>query len=141
MLFPPLFALGVYAILSYVALPLWRRYSQQTRRQLEATHPLARYAPLGGASPADAFNEFANRVSALIGRPRRTSEGAEGYLGDEELEEGGLLHVSDGERGFGNVNGPDEDGGRRLSRELEGGFMDDSSDEEGHDDGRRLRLG
>ena len=48
------------------------------------------------------------------------------FLGDEELEEGNMLH-----NGENRVSGAGEPGnGRRLSRELEGGFMDDSDDED-----------
>ena len=46
-----------------------------------------------------------------------------------------ILHADrDGHGGDGAVGG-----GRRLSRELEGGFMDDSDDDERPEDMRRLR--
>lgn len=62
---------------------------------------------------------------------RRRASGGESLLGDEELEEG-LLESADQRR----ISG--EEGERRLSRELEVGFRDESDDEDGEDKrGRR----
>lgn len=144
-LLPPLLALGIYVVLSYILLPLWRRFFQRDRQHSIVTYPFARYTPLGGSSPTEAFNEFAARVSALIGRSRRTSAEAEGFLGDEELEEGNLLHGTGEDRMINASNGVNttsiNQGGRRLSRDLERGFIDDSDDEDGDGDSRRIRLG
>lgn len=86
------------------------------------------------------------RVSDLLGRARRDSlnGGVEGFLGDEELEEGvgggdGFGIVGRGGMGSGGGDGMVE-GGRRLSRELEGGFMDDSSDDDDDDVDRGRRI-
>lgn len=57
-------------------------------------------------------------------------------MGDEELEEG-FLDVQRDIRGDRERQCGEEEG--RLSRDLEGGFRDESSDEE-EDEGRRGRL-
>ena len=55
---------------------------------------------------------------------RRVSTASDEMFGDEELEEG-LGGQGEIERA-----GIDTDDGRRLSRELEAGFMDDSDEED-----------
>ncbi len=73
-------------------------------------------------------------MQGLVGWPRRNSAASgESLLGDEELEEGlADQGLGRGRRGIDGGAGANAD--RRLSRELEGGFMDDSDEEE---DGRR----
>lgn len=87
------------------------------------------------------------RVSDLLGRARRDSlnGGVEGFLGDEELEDVGSVGrgvgCEDGERNYGaRRNNNDPNGERRLSRELERGFMDDSSEEGDEGSNRRGML-
>lgn len=102
--------------------------------------------PLGvNTAPTQAFQDLAARVTALVGRSYSISSAGDGFLGDEELEEGNLLHSSAvSNRRVGDCRedaaveelGPEN--GRRLSRELESGFMDDSDDDEGV---RRIHLG
>ena len=69
-----------------------------------------------------------------MGRSRRLSSGEDSldgglFFGDEELEEGNMLHEN---RATSEDAGRGDQGGRRLSRELEGGFMDDSDEEAGN---------
>ncbi|MCJ1446118.1 MAG: hypothetical protein MMC23_006623 [Stictis urceolatum] len=119
---PPLVALAIYFGAIYFLLPLYRR--RQTYSQ---------YLPVALA-PSDEPG-FVSRtrgriqervrsfVEERIWHRRSSSGGAEFNFGDEELEED--LHT-------GHLNGLSEDaetGGRRLSRDLEAGFRDDSDDD------------
>ena len=67
---------------------------------------------------------------------RRRTQSFDTYFGDEELEEGFEapgVNTADTRRSSG------EEDGRRLSRELEAGFRDDSDDEDGAgNDDRRM---
>ena len=76
-------------------------------------------------------------MSDLLGRARSDSLNGEvgRFLGDEELEEG-VYGGGELRRGTGE-DGGEVGSGRRLGRELEGGFMDDDSDEE---EGERRRI-
>ena len=109
--------------MTYALLPFYKRYILTSR-----------YTPLpnGIASdPSQAFSDLRDRVTSLLGRARSNS-GIERYLGDEELEEGTLSgRPSEGRGGTGEW---------RLSRELEGGFMDDSDEEEEDEAGRIRRV-
>lgn len=124
LLVPPLLALIIYLVTVNILLPLYRRISPPRSR---STSSLPSFLP--------AF--LRKRLSSLqirdfVQLPRRRSlSGEESLLGDEELEEG-LLESADG-RGRGG-----EECERRLSRELEVGFRDES-DEEEEDGGRRGR--
>ncbi|MCJ1459185.1 hypothetical protein MMC28_009562 [Mycoblastus sanguinarius] len=129
LLFPPLFALLLYLLTSYILIPYYRRFRAHSSYTLLPS----------SASPSHLAPNLFSRVSTLLGRPRRNSDTSEdSLLGDEELEEGLSESVlQDGRSGTGGVADM-EDGERRLSRELERGFRD-SSDEEEEPRGQRRR--
>lgn len=135
---PPLLALIIYLFAIYIALPLYRHFSPS--RHFSAS-------TLPSILPASLRSRLSSvQLRELIRFPRRGSlSGEESLLGDEELEEG--LLESTGERGRGGGGGGGASGGgsggggeyeRRLSRELEVGFRDESDEEdEGDRRGRR----
>ena len=116
---PPLLALIIYLLAINVLIPLYRRLSP-SRGASTSTLPTFLPAFLRKRLSGLQFRD-------LVHFPRRRSlSGEESLLGDEELEEG-LLESADG-RGNGG-----EDCERRLSRELEVGFRDESDDEDRED--------
>ncbi|MCJ1376314.1 hypothetical protein MMC20_007556 [Loxospora ochrophaea] len=131
-LLPPLFAALLYLLTTYLLLPLYRHH----RRNHTSYLPLS--------TPSTARPPLLHRLLSLFSPfPSSRRPSLTPYLGDEELEEGLLSHH---ETRFPNhptehaVNTADDDvsSERRLSRELEGGFRDDSSSD-GEERGRRPR--
>ena len=140
---PPVFALLLYLLTTYLFLPLYHRLRTQSTYTL---------LPNSLSSPSPESIPFArgllSRLSTLLGRDdndndrRNSFNGAESLLGDEELEEGfGELSrsISAQERN-GRIAEAAQAGESegRLSQELERGFRD-SSDEEEDDRRRRVR--
>ena len=126
LLVPPLLALIIYLLAIYIILPLYRHISSS--RNFSASS-------LPSIVPASLRNRLSGiQLRDLVQFPRRRSlSGEESLLGDEELEEG-LLESTDGRGG----GGGGEECERRLSRELEVGFRDESDEEdEGDRRGRR----
>lgn len=124
LLLPPLFALALYLLTSYVLLPLYRTY--------RARHPSSAYTLL---SPITNRLSDNLRIPAFLGLRRRGSaDSGDSLLGDEELEEGFGL---DGGGGDGRAR--EERGGERLSLELERGFKDESESDEDERDRTRTR--
>lgn len=130
---PPLLALIIYLSAIYIIFPLYRHFSPSRNFSASA---------LPSILPASVRNRLSGvQLRDLIQFPRRRSlSGEESLLGDEELEEG-LLESTDergrrvgGGRGGGGGGGGGEEYERRLSRELEVGFRDESDEE---DDGDR----
>lgn len=126
---PPFFALLLYLLISYLLLPLltrWRSRQRTTQRSL--TRSVIDRLP----------SSLTDRVASFFPYRRQSTSSGGSLLGDEELEEGFLDVDSElhGQRG-GRREEAEEEG--RLSRDLEGGFRDESSDEE-EDEGRRGRL-
>ena len=106
LLLPPLFALSIYLLSVYLILPLYQRFRASQPRGYSVLQPFTQHLP----SATRLFNR------------RDSSVSADSLLGDEELEEG----LRADEQVF-RRDGREE---RRLSRELERGFKDDSDEEE-----------
>lgn len=121
MLIPLLLALIFYLLIINIFLPLYRRLPPS---RAFSTSNFSKFLP---ASLRNRLSGLQLRDLAHFSR-RRSLSGEESLLGDEELEEG-FLDSAEGGRNGG------EDGERRLSRELEVGFRDESDDED--DDGDR----
>lgn len=123
-LIPPLSALLLYLLITYLILPYYRRL------RLHSSYTLlpSSFSPPSSDSVSFAQGLF-SRVSSLLGR-RGSGSGAESLLGDEELEED-FVGLSDSMTGARHdvARTADADSERRLSHELERGFRD-SSDEE-----------
>ncbi|KAI0124134.1 hypothetical protein BJ170DRAFT_638232 [Xylariales sp. AK1849] len=134
---PALISLLLFLFSTYLLLPLWRQYRQR----------YSQYLPLDTISSHT--SSFRSRVQNTIAKWLIPSEWRMGSMRDrlvtadtdsvsgfdtddgEELDE-----VSEEERRRrhalsldANVVGRGEDSGRRLSRDLEEGFMDDSEEE------------
>ena len=114
LLLPPLVALLLYLLIIHLALPLYYRF--YTRHRASATF-LSR--------SQDIIRNHIFSFIRFLHIPQRNNNSTSGdsLLGDEELEEG-LLDDSSLPNG-----GRDADNERRLSRELEAGFRDESDDE------------
>lgn len=130
LLIPPLVALACYVLISYLVFPWYNRYRERRTYSLVPDGLLPESISSRMEAGA-ATNTVARIVQALSGAMlraagsqgyRRGSEGSlQGFgIGDEELEEGVVGQT---------VQGLQEVPHGRLSRELEGGFMSDSSDE------------
>ena len=126
---PPLIALAIYLIIVYAIVPLYRhraRYSQyipislplsssNTGRQGFVSR--ARERVLDVLSPFGIGNRW---------RRRGSQASVDSVFGDEELEDG----MGIGEVVVANSRNSDAAEDRRLSRELEVGFRDDSDEED-----------
>ncbi|TAQ89262.1 hypothetical protein B7494_g2407 [Chlorociboria aeruginascens] len=142
LLIPAITSLLLYLLISYLLAPLWRRchprYSQYLpldaissrttpwRQQVQSV--LTRYL-----SPSSWASDYARN---------QQREGAEGQIGSDFDEEDGeeLFEVDDNRREALSLDARRgrDDFGRRLSRELEEGFKDDSDDEDGDDQRRSI---
>ncbi|OIW30028.1 hypothetical protein CONLIGDRAFT_680819 [Coniochaeta ligniaria NRRL 30616] len=131
LIIPALISLILYLVLTYLVLPLWTRY--RTRYS---------YNPLPLAPSLDSLSSHTSglraRIQSVAGRfivpsawRRRTdvvsAEDEEEGLDFEDGEE--LGHVNAGRREAGRDGRGARDDVRRLSRDLEEGFMDDSDEE------------
>lgn len=130
LLLPPLFALALYFIATYLILPYYRNL------RARSSYSLLPSSQSPSNNPSLTSRLFSH-IQTLVGRSKRRAS-SNSLLGDEELEEGFEDLSEDVIRG-GNDVAVDSmpDGGRRLSRELEGGFRDSSDEEE--EDRRRVR--
>ncbi|KAF6241428.1 hypothetical protein HO173_000138 [Letharia columbiana] len=130
-LLPPIFALALYALTTYLVLPYYRHLRARSSYSLLPSSQSSSNNP-------SLTTRLLSRIQALVGRSKRRAS-SNSLLGDEELEEG-FDNLSDEViRGRDDVAvDSDTEGDRRLSRELEGGFRD-SSDEDDDDRGRGRR--
>lgn len=134
LIIPALISLILYLIISYAIVPIWKRYRGRYNNYLPLDSITTRTTSLR--------HRIQNAVfSRLIPSTWRRDFGGERYavsaedgtgsdFDDEEGEE--LYEVDDGHREALSLDarrGRDIDG-RRLSRDLEEGFKDDSDDEE-----------
>ena len=147
LLIPPALAIALYLLISYTLLPLWHRYRERaTYTALPAALPSSivntlpsTLSPAATSTITKIVTKLSNMMLSATGtvgvRYRRTSEGSlQGFdLGDEELEEG----ISAVDRAVVGNRGDSMRGDRRLSRDLESGFMDDSDSDSGHERMRR----
>lgn len=130
-LLPPIFALALYALTTYLVLPYYRHLRARSSYSLLPSSQSSSNNP-------SLTTRLLSRIQALVGRSKRRAS-SNSLLGDEELEEG-FDNLSDEViRGRDDVAvDSDTEGDTRLSRELEGGFRD-SSDEDDDDRGRGRR--
>ncbi len=139
---PALISLSIYLLLSYAIIPLYRQHRQR----------YAQYLPLETISQhtSSLRSRISNAIVRLLlpsawfnGRPPGGRYGpgeGDGSLFDEDEGEGLVGFDIDSQRREG-LEGPNdtETSDRRLSRDLEEGFQDESDNEEtqGH---RRMAL-
>jgi len=129
LLLPPLSALLLYILTTYLLLPYYRRLRSYST-----------YSVLPSSPDSTAFAQgLFSRINDCLGGRRDSANGAGSLLGDEELEEG-FGDISNTIAEQDTIGRMAEDGRgneSRLSQELERGFRDSSDDEE--DDRGRAR--
>ncbi|MCJ1433774.1 hypothetical protein MMC27_003139 [Xylographa pallens] len=127
---PPLVALAIYLVIVYVLLPLYRQ-RQRYAHYIPVSLPPA-YSPSGQQSfISRARQRVLNAIthsgaSSRWGR-RGSQTSADSMFGDEELEEGFGIDGVPEERGRRDSEVRED---RRLSRDLEVGFRDDSDEDD-----------
>ena len=128
-LVPPLIALAIYLIIAYTILPLYRRRARYSQ-YIPIPLPLSSSNIGGRGFVSRARERVLDALSPLgIGnrwRRRGSQSSVDSMFGDEELEEGTGI----GEITVANRRNSDAGEDRRLSRELEVGFRDDSDEED-----------
>lgn len=130
-LLPPIFALALYALTTYIILPYYRHL------RARSTYSLLPSSQSSSNNPSLTTRLF-SRIQTLVGRSKRRAS-LNSLLGDEELEEGFDSLSEEVVHGRNDVSmDSNTEDGTRLSRELEGGFRD-SSDEDEDDRGRGRR--
>ena len=136
-LVPPLIALAIYLVIVYTIIPLYRRRGRYSQ-YIPISLPLSSSNTGGQGFVSRARERVLDALSPFVignrWRRRGSQASVDSMFGDEELEEGA---------GIGEIvvvnrrnSGAGED--RRLSRELEVGFRDDSDEEDV--DGRTAEL-
>lgn len=133
LLIPATISLILFLLLTYVVIPVWKRYRER----------YSNYLPLESLS--EQTSSFRQRVQALVSRYIRPYDWSQNYTGNQyvfrdEADADGVFDEEDGEelsdvdehrrlalsldarRGAANDD-------RRLSRDLEEGFRDDSDEE------------
>lgn len=130
-LLPPIFALALYLLTTYLILPYYRRL------RARSSYSLLPSSQSPSNNPSLTTRLF-SRIQTFVGRSKRRAS-LNSLLGDEELEEGLDNLSEDVDRGGYDVTiDSNTEDSTRLSRELERGFRD-SSDEEEDDRGRGRR--
>ncbi|KAF6223321.1 hypothetical protein HO133_000163 [Letharia lupina] len=111
-LLPPIFALALYALTTYLVLPYYRHLRARSSYSLLPSSQSSSNNP-------SLTTRLLSRIQALVGRSKRRAS-SNSLLGDEELEEG-FDNLSDEViRGRDDVAvDSDTEGDTRLSRELE----------------------
>lgn len=131
---PAIISLLLYLLISYLVVPFWKRYRGRYSNYLPldtiSTHTTsfrqrAQSAVVGLLLPSSWRTDF--------GRIRHTASAQDGSGSDFDEDEGEELYEVDDHRrealSLDARRGADDDG-RRLSRDLEEGFKDDSDDDE-----------
>ncbi|MCJ1472958.1 hypothetical protein MMC13_001607 [Lambiella insularis] len=130
---PPLLALALYLAIAYILIPLYRQ-----RARYAHYIPVSLHTPSSAPGPPNFLSQARERVLDALTpfgagnrwRRRGSQMSADSMFGDEELEEGfGIEGVPRDRPRRGSVAAED----RRLSRDLEVGFRDDSDDEDRRD--------
>ncbi|MCJ1332784.1 hypothetical protein MMC10_009478 [Thelotrema lepadinum] len=125
---PPLIALAIYLIYLFVVIPIYRR-----RQRYSQYLPMSLYSD----SEETFINRTRSRISGVLrpltnkqwwSRRRPRTMSFDTYFGDEELEEGMGLQDPSTPR-----QREQDQSQRRLSRDLEAGFRDDSSSSDDSD--------
>ncbi|KAF7865781.1 hypothetical protein EAF04_005946 [Stromatinia cepivora] len=134
---PAIISLILYLLISFVIVPVWKRYRARAGQYLPLDTISTRTTSLRQRAQAAVIRTiFPNSWRADFNRNRISAQDSSDF-DDEDGEE--LFDVDDNRREALSLDarrGRDDDG-RRLSRDLEEGFKDDSSDEE---DGMDRRL-
>lgn len=141
---PAIISLILYLIISYVVVPVWKRYRSRYGQYLPldtiSTQTSSLRQRIQGAA---ARYLLPSSWRADFGRDRFAVSAQDGSGSDFDEEEGEELYEVDDTRrealSLDARRGRDDDG-RRLSRDLEEGFKDDSEDESDDDErpGRTL---
>ncbi|CEJ89871.1 hypothetical protein VHEMI05692 [[Torrubiella] hemipterigena] len=128
---PAIISLILFSVVTFVIVPVWRRYRNR----------YAQYLPLDAISnqTASLRSRITSRLASLVlpSTWRRDQEVIAATGDDDELDDGEELsavqadRLRDLERRMGESRLPDHT--RRLSRDLEEGFMDDSDDDDDGD--------
>ncbi|KAL7945520.1 hypothetical protein V8C42DRAFT_59177 [Trichoderma barbatum] len=124
---PAVISLILFLVLTFVVVPVWRRYRSR----------YSQYLPIDAISEHTTSLRYriTNRLLRIISLPFRWRQDRDiamaGGISDRDLEEGEELEDIDEEiaevlEALARSRRPDT--ARRLSRELEEGFIDDSSD-------------
>lgn len=123
LLLPPLFALALYVLTTYLILPYYRHL------RARSSYSLLPSAQSSSNDPSLAVRLF-SRIQTFVGGSKRRASSSS-LLGDEELEEG-FDNLTEGvSRGRNDVvGGLETESDGRLSRDLEIGFRDSSDEEE-----------
>jgi len=124
LIIPAAISLGIYLLLSYVAVPLWQRYRGRYSRYL----PLETITTSTTTLRDRIGNAFARYITPSTWRERAGGFSIGAGAGSDDGEE--LFDVDDRRREALSLDarrGQDSEG--RLSRDLEEGFRDDSEDE------------
>ena len=134
MALPAVVALALYALLSYVIVPLWQRYRGRYSRYIPldtiGTHTSGIRQRLHSIFarflvPSSWRSDFQSGRFGL-----NIAHGSDSGFDEEDGEE--LFEVDDNRREALSLDARrvhDDDTGRRLSRDLEEGFRDDSDDD------------
>ncbi|OJD18186.1 hypothetical protein ACJ73_08738 [Blastomyces percursus] len=149
LLFPALISLAIYLFLSFLIIPFIRRYRQRYAQYLPL-HTVSAHASTLRERASDALMHFLLPSSWRQRQIFGAQNGGGSVFDDEEGEDmvGFEMDASrrealDQRRRSGNDNSTGRgsvDTDRRLSRDLEEGFMDDSDDEDGGGDERWARV-
>ncbi|PGH06608.1 hypothetical protein GX51_02235 [Blastomyces parvus] len=155
LLFPALISLAVYLLLSFLIIPFIRRYRQRYAQYLPL-HTVSAHASTLRERASDALMHFLLPSSWRQRQIFGVQNGGGSVFDDEEGEDMVGFEIDESRRealdqrrrsGGNNNNHNHSDRGsvdtdRRLSRDLEEGFMDDSDDEDeaGGGDERRARV-
>ncbi|TVY50930.1 hypothetical protein LCER1_G008960 [Lachnellula cervina] len=141
---PAIISLILYLLISYLIVPAWKRYRNR----------YSQYLPLDAISTRT--TSFRQRIQGSLtrallptswreqfGRGRPSVNGFDGSGSDFDEDEGEELYdVDDNRRQALSLDArrARDDVGRRLSRDLEEGFKDDSDDEDNVSDDRRRSI-
>ncbi|OJD12864.1 hypothetical protein AJ78_06600 [Emergomyces pasteurianus Ep9510] len=152
LLIPGLFSLVVYLLLSFVIIPFVRRYRQRYAQYLPLQTVSAHASTLRERA-SDALMRFLLPSSWRQRQAFGSQDGGHSVFDDEEGEDMVGFEMDPSRRealeqrrrtGNDNISNNNStsvmDTDRRLSRELEEGFMDDSDDEDMGGDDRRARI-
>jgi len=134
LIIPALISLILYLIISYAIVPVWRRHRGKYSTYLPLDTISTRTTSLRQRIQTALFSHLLPSTwRSDFGGERHTVNAQDGAGSDFDEEEGEELYeVDDGRREALSLDarrGRDDDG-RRLSRDLEEGFKDDSDDED-----------
>lgn len=126
---PAIISLILYLLISFVLVPLWKRYRARAGQYLPLDTISTRTTTLRQRAQAAVVRTiFPSSWRADFNRNRISAQDSSDF-DDEDGEE--LFDVDDNRREALSLDARrGRDDGRRLSRDLEEGFKDDSSDEE-----------